>query len=213
MAYLQAKEINPKDILIHDKLAQIYESEGELNQAAKQYMIGSTTGNVNSLLGLGRVLINENDLYPEWKLSEAYLLMGLQRANADSSTSPYIYYQLNRNMGWLLIQQQQYPAAIQYLEKAITWRKKVKSYSTNGGTGNCFLAYAYEENGQAQQATDNWKKCVQYGKPDYIHEYRWLLTIGKRDVAFCVDTSAIVGGYKGEKPPEVSKQCQQLFNQ
>ena len=211
IAYLQAKEINPKEIAVHDNLAKIYESEGKLSQAVEQYMIGSAKGEISSLTGLGRSLINKGR-YPDLKLAEAYLLMALQRAYQNSTVSAYTQYQLNRNMGWVLIHQKQYEKAIEYLKKALQWRSQVNGYASEGGTGNCFLAYAYEKNSKAQLAEDNWKKCIQYAKPDYIHEYRWLLEIGKHDIAACVDTSKIVGGSEASISSKVKQQCQHLFD-
>ncbi len=210
LAYRQGLDINPDEIVFHQNLGQVHESLGELGPAFEQYLIGSQEGDPESLNDLGRVAINHSDPV----LAQTYLLMGLQRAQTTPETTPYLYYQLNRNIGWALIQQENYPTAIEYLEKAMEWRGHVgQGYSKEGGMGNCFLAYAYEQEKETAKATENWKACIVHARPNYLHEYRWLISVGKDDIAYCVNTKEVVAGYDQPRPAEVEAYCSNLFTQ
>ena len=207
LAYRQGLDINPEEITFHQNLGEVHESLGQLDSAFEEYLIGSEEGDPESLNDLGRVAINHSDPV----LAQTYLLMGLQRAQTSEDTSPYLYYQLNRNIGWALIQQENYPEAIEYLEKAMAWRSDVEGYNKEGAMGNCFLAYAYEQEKETANATENWQKCIKHSRPDYLHEFRWLISVGKYDIAYCVNTEKVVAGYNKQRPADVDQYCNGLF--
>lgn len=206
LAYQQGIDIDPNNIEFHQNLGKVYESLGQLKQAFDEYLIGTEDGNADSLNDLGRVTINHSSP----ALAETYLLMGLQRAETNKKTSPYLYYQLNRNIGWALIKQKKYPKAIKYLEEAAIWRSKVEKYSKEGGMNNCFLAYAYEQEKEEKKSSINWGKCIKHSKPDYLHEYLWLISIGKNEIAYCVNTDKVLAGYGRKRPENINKQCDNL---
>jgi len=117
-AYIQGLAIDPDQLEFHHKLGQVYESLGELQPAFEHYLIGSEAGSPSTLNDLGRVAINHYDPVSQETdvaLATAYLLLGLQRAETDLDTPPYTYYQLNKNIGWTLIEQEKYDKAIPYL--------------------------------------------------------------------------------------------------
>lgn len=215
LAYRQGLEINPDEIEFYQNLGEVYESLGRLEPAFEQYLVGSEAGEPESLNSLGRVVINRPNPITQKSdaaLAEAYLLMGLQRAQTSDKSPPYLYYQLNRNIGWALIEQDRYPDAIAYLEAAMEWRSKVGEGRTKeGGMGNCFLAYAYEQERKTAKATDNWRKCIKHGRPNYVHEFRWLISVGKDDVAYCVNTEKVVAGYEKQRRAESNERCDELF--
>ncbi|MEM7538964.1 MAG: hypothetical protein AAF639_42800 [Chloroflexota bacterium] len=214
LAYTQALEVNPRHIDVHDSLGQVYESEGDLNNAFNQYSIGADLGYVSSLTNLGRVAINRQARGSDEShivLAEAYLLMALQRAETQDNISADQRYQVYRNLGWSLIAQERYKDALVPLETAMQWKDELADNTEEGGMNNCFLAYAYEQAGDTDKGDDYWKRCIQYGRPDYIHEYGWLIDIGRSDIAYCVNTQAIVGGYEGVHTPELQEQCTALL--
>lgn len=216
LAYRQGLKINPYQKKFHDNLGQVHESLGQLETALEQYLISSEEGEPESLNDLGRIMINRASpitFKADPILAEAYLLMGLQRAQTDEESPPYLYYQLNRNIGWALIQQEEYGDAIEYLEKAMEWRTQVEGYSKEGAMGNCFLAYAYEQQSEEAKATENWQACIDHARPDYVHEYRWLISVGKNDIAYCVNTEKVVAGYNGQRPADVDERCRNLLTE
>lgn len=216
-AYQQGLAVDSGQLGYHHKLGQVYESLGKLDLAFEQYVVGSQQGSATTLNDLGRVVINyidpvSNESDPA--LAEAYLLLGLQRAETQLDTTPDLYYQLYRNTGWALIEQEKYSGAIQYLEQALEWRSKAGSeHFQEGGMGNCFLAYAYEKQGNEEAALGNWQKCVKYSRPSYIHEFRWLISIGKEEIAYCVNSEDVVAGYENERRPEAQTLCEKYLTE
>ena len=214
-AYHQGLAIDDDQLIFHQKLGRVYESLGKLDLAFEHYLISSDQGDASSLNDLGRVVINYDDPVTRESdpaLAEAYLLLGLQRAETQSDTPPNLYYQLYRNVGWALIEQEKYKESILYLEQALVWRSRVVSgHFKEGGMANCFLAYAYEQQGDGEVALDNWRKCIKYSRPSYIHEFQWLISSGKEKVAYCIDSEDIVAGYESERLPEAQALCEKYL--
>lgn len=220
LAYRQGLQIDPEKTIFHHNLGQVYEALGELESASEHYLIGSEQGDAKSLNSLGRAMINRTNPLTRKSdpaLAEAYLLVGLQRVRISEESTPdqnYLYYQLNRNIGWALIQQDNHTEAMKYLEEAMTWRKRIRKneeHSKEGGMDNCFLAYAYEKEGRTAEAKENWQTCINHAQPQYIHEYRWLITVGKHDIAKCVSTKKIVAVPREDDVLNFERECHDFF--
>lgn len=197
LTFMRGLEIEPDNSTYNAELGRIYESLGALDKAIEQYYFNVQAGGVKGINDLGRSYINwvnprtrKNDL----KLAEAYLLLGLQRAQAQNNPDNNLLYQVNRNLGWVLLKQEEYISAKYYLNTAITLDESIPMNQIGGGMAYCFLAYIYEQEGKMTGAKKQWGNCVAKARPETIHEYRWFAEIGKGDVASCVNTSKIVSG-------------------
>ncbi len=195
--FLRGLEIQPDNSTFNAELGRIYESLGMLNKAIEQYFINVQAGGVKGINDLGRTYINwvnpvtrKNDP----ALAEAYLQMGLQRANAQQPPDQDLRYQLNRNLGWALLKQEKYIEAEWHLKAAIEIDEGITENQIGGGMAYCFLAHAYEQEGKISASKVQWGNCVVKARPETIHEYRWFSEIRKGDVASCVNTGKIVSG-------------------
>ncbi|VAW85200.1 hypothetical protein MNBD_GAMMA16-1534 [hydrothermal vent metagenome] len=197
LTFMRGLEIEPDNSTYNAELGRIYESLGALDKAIEQYYFNVQSGGVKGINDLGRTYINwvnprtrKNDL----KLAEAYLLLALQRAETQNDPDNDLLYQVNRNLGWTLLKQEQYLVAKHYLNTAITLDESIPMNQIGGGMAYCFLAYVHEKEGKMTAANEQWKNCVVKARPETIHEYRWFAEVGKGDVASCVNTSKIVSG-------------------
>jgi len=197
LTFLRGLEIQPDNSTFNAELGRIYESLGVLNKAIDQYYLNVQAGGVKGINDLGRTYINWVNPVTRKSdpaLAEAYLQMGLQRANAQQSPDQDLRYQLNRNLGWALLKQEKYIEAEGHLKTAIAIDEKIPENQIGGGMAYCFLAYVYEQEGKMAAAKEQWGKCVVKARPETIHEYRWFSEVRKGDIASCVNTSKIVSG-------------------
>ncbi len=197
LTFLRGLEIQPDNSTFNAELGRIYESLGVLNKAIEQYYINVQAGGIKGINDLGRTYINwvnpvtrKNDP----TLAEAYLHMGLQRANAQPVPDEDLRYQLNRNLGWALLKQKKYKDAAKHLKMAITIDERIPENQIGGGMAYCFLAYIYEQEGKIDASAEQWGNCVVKARPETIHEYRWFSEVGKGEISACVNTSKIVSG-------------------
>jgi len=197
VTFLRGLEIEPDNSTFNAELGRIYESLGVLGKAIDQYYINAQAGGVKGINDLGRTYINWTNPVTRKSdpaLAEAYLQLGLQRANAQSIPDQDLRYQLNRNLGWALLKQEKFIEAEQHLKTAITIDEAIPGNQIGGGMAYCFLAYAYDQTGSAVAANEQWGRCVVKARPETIHEYRWFSEVRKSDIASCVNTSKIVSG-------------------
>lgn len=197
VTFLRGLEIQPGNSTFNAELGRIYESLGVLNKAIEQYYLNVQAGGVKGINDLGRTYINW--VNPVTKksdpsLAEAYLHMGLQRADAQPLPDQNLRYQLNRNLGWALLKQEKFSAAEQYLKTAISIDEGIIENQIGGGMAYCFLAHVYEKEGKAAAAKEQWGNCVVKARPETIHEYRWFSEVNKGTVASCINTGKIVSG-------------------
>ncbi len=197
LTFLRGLEIQPDNSTFNAELGRIYESLGMLNKAIDQYYINVQAGGVKGINDLGRTYINwvnpvtrKNDA----ALAEAYLQMGLQRANAQPIPNQDLRYQLNRNLGWALLKQEKYTEAEGHLKTAISIDERIPENQIGGGMAYCFLAYVYEKEGEIAASEEQWGNCVVKARPEMIHEYRWFSDVKKSELASCINTSKIVSG-------------------
>ncbi len=197
LTFLRGLEIEPDNSTFNAELGRIYESLGVLNKAIEQYYLNVQSGGIKGINDLGRTYIswvNPVSRKNDPALAEAYLQMGLQRANAQPVPDQDLLYQLNRNLGWALLKQEKFVEAEQHLKTAITIDEAIPGNQIGGGMAYCFLAYVYEQGGNAVAANEQWGRCVVKARPETIHEYRWFSEVKKGDIAACVNTSKIVSG-------------------
>jgi len=197
LTFLRGLEIAPDNSTFNAELGRIYESLGVLNKAIDQYYLNVQAGGVKGINDLGRTYINWVNPVTRKSdpaLAEAYLQMGLQRANAQQEPDQDLRYQLNRNLGWALLKQDKFIEAEAHLKMAISIDERIPGNQIGGGMAYCFLAYVYGEEGKENAANIQWGNCVVKARPETIHEYRWFSEVRRGDVAACVNTSKIVSG-------------------
>jgi tetratricopeptide (TPR) repeat protein len=207
-------QIDPDNADFNTQLGKIYESLGDLSKAIEQYSIGANSGNILSINNLGRVYINNPDPTTgddAYGLAESFLLLGLQRAEMTHSDNKDLLYQLNRNVGWALLMQEKYETAEKFLLKAIAFDREIKEKQTGGGMAYCFLAQIYTTQEKKEKAEPFWSDCIEYARPETIHEYKWLLDVKQDEFAYCIDTSRVVAGIEYERPTKTVEECKEKF--
>jgi tetratricopeptide (TPR) repeat protein len=136
---------------------------------------------------MGRVYIEKHDPIT----AETYLRMGLERVGDDDR----VRYQLYRNLGWSLWEQELYEQAAVPLEKAIEIDKKIpvrEAKPFGAGMANCLFADTLERLGDLERANRHWGNCQQFALPETLDEYKWFMLVGKREIAQNIETGAIV---------------------
>ena len=203
---LQALELKPEDAKLKLALGKIYESVGELSDAAEQYLPGTIEGEPEALNNYGRVMISLI-LDPQTEKTnpikaEAFLRLGLQRAIAQDS-EPNLRYQLRKNLGWSLIEQGKTAEAEYHFKTAINIDESFPETPPGTGMAYCMLAFVYASQEQPDLSFDQLDLCLKKAKPETIQEYEWLVEHLPKRLAQRVDTSSLVKGLEGKKPLEL----------
>lgn len=211
-AFMKGLELDPEEAAFNSELGKIYESIGMQDRANMQYYQGVRAGNLEGINNLGRLLISKvNPITQKCdpRLAQSFLLMGLQRAEALEAPNTNLEYQFNRNLGWALLESENYDEAKVYLKKAIALDKKIKEDQIGAGMAYCFLAHALQKSPDTPlskkekargskrvvaSAQENWDLCVECARPETVLEYRWFMRSGNADMAYYVDTSKIIAG-------------------
>ncbi|WP_448573536.1 tetratricopeptide repeat protein [Trichothermofontia sp.] len=165
-------------------LGMTHESLGNNNQAKPLYQQALASGNPLAFNNLGRIYLQEES----FDQANTLLLMGLQRAQ-----NPDEQFQLTRNLGWTALEQENYPRAQTYLQAALHLDRKQADTNIGSGMAHCFLAQAFVETNQPQKAALEWQNCQQFARPEILAEYRWLVRVGRYDIASKIDTSGMIG--------------------
>ncbi len=213
LAYQQGLAANPLDKRFSGELGEVYESLGSLDLAAESYQKSVEAGDIKRLNDLGRVTISlahpvTNQANPVQ--AEAVLMLGLQRAQTMKEQDPQLMYELNRNIGWSLLDQGELGNAEYYLLNAVAWDEKIKDTQPGGGMAYCFLARIYDKKREKDKANEMWLKCMERARPEFISEYKWFLDVDKDGVAFCVDSSDVVSGFEGKRGNDFDLFCDKL---
>jgi tetratricopeptide (TPR) repeat protein len=207
--YTQGQRIEPSDPRFNIALGKVYESLGSLDQALTQYQQALQQGVTRAFNDIGRVYVQRFDPVKkrtEPLVAETYLRMGLQRAESDPNTDINTRFQLHRNLGWALIAQKRYAEAQVELEKASAEDAQIAEKQIGGGMESCFLAQAYAQQGDSQNALAHWNLCRAHARPETLNEYKWFLSIGQPQLANCIDTSSIVSGL-AQPPSDFNATC------
>ena len=209
---LQAKEMNPDGTHYDRWIGKAYESLGNLGQAGNYYLQSVENGNFEDLNSLGRVhinKINEITAQPNPLIAESYLLLALQRLQTYE-TSDALMYKVRTNMGWALLNQQKYERAKSYLEVAIERHQAVESLQNDKTQNNmayCFLAQLEEEQKNTKKSKELWLECIKKARPEFVHQYNWFMKMKKERIAYCIDTSHIVSGFKEKRNEHAQSFC------
>ncbi|SCY14433.1 Tetratricopeptide repeat-containing protein [Desulfoluna spongiiphila] len=208
-AFMRGLELDPQEASFDSELGRIYESIGMQESAGDHYYQGVRAGDLAGINNLGRLLINRMNPITQARdprLAQSFLMLGLQRVEALDPRNLNLEYQFNRNLGWALLESEDYEAAKRYLKKAIALDVQIKDDQIGAGMAYCFLAHALEKapdrpvkkgtaaQGTVESAEENWNHCVECARPETVLEYRWLMRTGNAHRAYFVDTSKIISG-------------------
>ncbi|MEA2029672.1 MAG: hypothetical protein U9N49_11955 [Campylobacterota bacterium] len=212
---LQAKEMNPDGVQYDSWIGKAYESLGNLRDASKYYLQSVENGNFEDLNSLGRVFINkESEITgePNPVIAESYLLLALQRLQTYDN-SEELMYKVRANMGWALLNQKKYDRARGYLDVAIDrfhLNKSLQEDKTQSNMAFCFAAQLEEEQNNTIKADKLWLECLYKARPEFVHQYNWFMKIKKEKIAYCIDTSFIVSGFKEKRNKYAQQFCEEL---
>jgi tetratricopeptide (TPR) repeat protein len=99
-------------------------------------------------------------------------------------------YQLHRNLGWVYLERKRYDKAEEYLNQAIEFDKQIPKGSFGKGIANCFKAKMYEFQEKPDKAANQWKLCLEFGKPETLFEYQTIVKMNP-DVGSKLDTTGV----------------------
>ncbi|MEB3827229.1 tetratricopeptide repeat protein [Phormidium sp. CCY1219] len=210
--YLQAENLDPEKPEIKIALGEIYESLDEEDKALEHYKAAMEYGYGHGFNNAGRVYLSKGTTGPDnsnTRYAETLLRLGLQRISADRY--PNLAYQLRRNLGWALLQQEKYAQAEPELKQAIALNKTLDEDEVGGGMSYCFLGQLYEIQGKNQLALENWINCIDFANPETIEEYDWFIEVGKEEIANVVDTSSVVVDLNGPTSKTTVEQAKQML--
>jgi tetratricopeptide (TPR) repeat protein len=135
------------------------------------------------LNNLGRLRICKGKLDE----AETFLNMGIQRVDPKDI---FGQYQLYRNLGWVYLERKNYDKANEYLTKAIEFDKQISKGELGKGIANCLKARVYELQDQSEKAASQWNYCLEFGKPETLHEYEAIVKINPQ-IGTKLDTTGV----------------------
>ncbi|MEA5464994.1 tetratricopeptide repeat protein [Leptothoe sp. PORK10 BA2] len=173
-AYNLAISLNPDNVDAHYNLGTLYEDIQELDKAETQYLIAIRGNLPEAYNNLVRLYLQS----PENNLNKSLALLnqGLRLAEEQKSF-PETQFSLYKNLGWALLQQEEYPFAASALDVAISIYEQLSAseqeYVANPGSAYCLVAQVRETTGQ-EDALPAWQRCCQLGDRSVPEENAWL---------------------------------------
>ena len=169
--YQKAIALNPSYAEAHYHLGLLYEDLQQFSQAQVEYQLAVQQDNsVNLLTRLkaynnwGHLLI----LQEKYSQAIAPLLEGKNALDEEQVTTnsdfQQVKYALLKNLGWVQLELKHYSEAKSLLQEAI-------DLHSNKAPAYCLLAQVME--GQEQEASDNWQKCIAFADGNSPDEYLW----------------------------------------
>ena len=205
-AYRQGLQLDPELLERRNELGEIYESLGALEKAAEEYRRGAEEGDPKSLNALGRVTLHKDPI-----LAESYLMFGLQRLQGSQADDHHLRYQLNRNLGWALLNQKRYPMAKIFLLAAVKLDTGEDTERKGEGMAECFLAQIHEDEQEVALAQHHWRACLRRARPEFIHEFQWFIEVGKDFIAWCSNSSQVLARHTDRSSLILADSCKELY--
>ncbi|WP_071517735.1 tetratricopeptide repeat protein [Geitlerinema sp. PCC 9228] len=218
--YLQALNLDPENSDINLSLGEVYESLGSLDQALSQYRVAALEGTPKALNNMGHVYLHRYNPVKRRNtpiVAETFLRLGLQRASLEVENQEdsqkqenkaeklQTKYLLQQNLGWSLLMQKEYDEAEKYLEASRDTYdeildsepnspgKEVKEEEKIAMASECLLTQVYQIQ---QRSTDEinsmYQACLDRSLPQSVDQYKWLMSVGERRLADCINTSKVV---------------------
>ncbi|NEO64679.1 MAG: tetratricopeptide repeat protein [Moorea sp. SIO4G2] len=168
--YLQALALDPDNAKAHYNLGSLYEDLQQFDKAKSQYQFAVKGNLIKAENNLARLWILEKK--PE--LATPLLWKSLQ----EMENQPLrIRYNLMKNFGWALLQQQQLDQAESILTGAIALATTPEGLEqiTTRASAHCLLAQVYEQQTRNGEALEQWQKCSQLGSIVNPDQAKWLV--------------------------------------
>ncbi|NEQ83721.1 MAG: tetratricopeptide repeat protein, partial [Moorea sp. SIO2I5] len=168
--YLQALALDPDNANAHYNLGSLYEDLQDFDKAKSQYQFAVKGNLIKAKNNLARLWILENK--PE--LATPLLWKSLQEAENQPLR---VRYNLMKNFGWALLQQQQLEQAETFLTGAIALATTPEGLEqiTTRASAHCLLAQVYEQQTRNGEALEQWQTCSQLGSIDNPDQPKWLV--------------------------------------
>lgn len=175
--FQQALALDSENPKFHIALGSVYEEQGQMDKAKLQYQQALKEGDDISFNYLGYINIVKKDFVT----AEVFLRIALENAK-DIKTK----YRVLKNLGWSLVDQKKYDAAIPTLQQAIELNKEIEKSGDKGflgsGMADCFLGQILTMKGEKEKAQEAWKNCDLYAHPESLEEYKWLVEVAGKDI-------------------------------
>ena len=173
--YERALKLNPDYTEAHYNLGLLYEDLQDLGRARTQYSFAVQSRFAPAHNNLARLeILAENEA-----AAVNLLQKGIGILEADDQFfegKEQVRYSLYKNLGWARLQQQRYPDAQFWLERAIS----VQALEPQAAA-HCLLAQALDAQDRKQPALDAWKHCNTYARnPNAPEEDAWIETAKQR---------------------------------
>ncbi|NEQ43039.1 MAG: tetratricopeptide repeat protein [Leptolyngbya sp. SIOISBB] len=172
--YERAISLDPDNLDAHYNLGTLYEDIQELDKAETQYLIAARGDFPEAYNNLARLYLQSPD--NNLNKSLALLSQGLRLADEQESF-PETEFSLYKNLGWALLQQEEYSFAASALDEAISIYEQLPSseqeFVANPGSAYCLVAQVRETLGN-QDVLPVWQRCCQLGDRSNPEENAWL---------------------------------------
>lgn len=175
--FKQALALDSENPKFHIALGNVYEEQGEMDQAKLQYQQALKEGDESSFNYLGYISIVKKDFVT----AEVFFRIALEKTK-DIKTK----YRVLKNLGWSLVEQKKYDAAIPTLQQAIALNKQIERINDKGflgsGMAECFLGQIWTKKGEKEKAQEAWKNCDLSAHPESLEDYKWLVEVAGKDI-------------------------------
>ena len=178
--YNRAISLNPDNLDAHYNLGTLYEDIQELDKAETQYLIAARGDFPEAYNNLARLYLQS----PDNSVNRSLALLSQGFALVDEQESfPETEFSLYKNLGWALLQQEEYLLAASALDEAISIYEQLptveQEYVANPGSAYCLIAQAQEATAQTD-ALLAWQRCCQLGDRSNPEENAWLTLARER---------------------------------
>lgn len=178
--YNRAISIDPDNLDAHYNLGTLYEDIQELEKAETQYLVAARGDFPEAYNNLARLYLQAPDNSVNKSL--ALLSQGFKLVEEQESF-PETEFSLYKNLGWALLQQEEYPLAVSALDEAISIYEQLptveQEYVINPGSAYCLIAQAREEIAKTD-VLPAWQRCCQLGDRGTPEENAWLTMARER---------------------------------
>ena len=178
--YNRAIALNPDNVDAQYNLGTLYEDIQELDKAETQYLIAVRGDFPEAYNNLARIYLQS----PENSVNKSLALLnqGIRLAEEQKSF-PETQFSLYKNLGWALLQQEEYTLAASALDEAISVYEQLpasdQEYVANPGSAYCLAAQTRETTDSADPLSA-WQQCCQLGDRSNPEENAWLTMARKR---------------------------------
>ncbi|MFT7519058.1 MAG: tetratricopeptide (TPR) repeat protein, partial [Kiritimatiellia bacterium] len=178
-AFLKARSLAPSRTTVSIELGEVYETTNDLQKAKALYQRGIASGDPWAFNNLGRIELYQGDSV----YAETLLRLGLHRVAGDEDVPGGLHddienlrYQLNRNLGWALMNQGREHEALSILREAQALDDSFSEGQAGAGMASCLLVVVAEQLREEALRQSSWVICRDHARPETIQEYQWIVS-------------------------------------